>query len=120
MTLSHEALYQAARDLAEIQAKIAMLTIEADSIKEILRHESSTVIEPPATLAGSNPVVLELKVQPNTRIDDKLAREHLDEETYNTVSKRVIDTAKARAFLTAESIEKITKTYDNKVTVTVK
>ena len=70
------------------------------------------------TNMGRPPLVV--KVTPNKRLDDKLAREVLDEDTYNNLSKQVLDTAKARAFLNNEQIEKITKVYDNKIEVQVK
>lgn len=58
-----------------------------------------------------------VKVTGNSRIDDKLAQEKLDPDVYVTVSKLSIDTAKARAFLPADTLASITKNYDNKVEV---
>ena len=109
-------VYEAAFAIAAKQNLIAQLQAEVDELKDTLRDTETQVYVDETNLG--RPAVI-VRVSPNKRIDDKLAREFLDEEVYNTVSKQSIDTAKARAFLTAEGIEQITKVYDNKVTVEV-
>lgn len=58
-----------------------------------------------------------IQVSENRRVDDKLARETLDSEVYERVSKQVVDTAKAKRFLTEEQYASIQKVYDNKIEV---
>lgn len=109
--------YDIAYTIAVRQEKIAALQAEVDELKDMLR-DTETQVYVDETNMGRPPLVV--KVTPNKRLDDKLAREVLDEDTYNNLSKQVLDTAKARAFLNNEQIEKITKVYDNKIEVQVK
>ena len=109
--------YDIAYTIAVRQEKIAALQSEVDELKDMLR-DTETQAYVDETNMGRPPLVV--KVTPNKRLDDKLAREVLDEDTYNNLSKQVLDTAKARAFLNNEQIEKITKVYDNKIEVQVK
>ena len=109
--------YDIAYTIAVRQEKIAALQAEVDELKDMLR-DTETQAYVDETNMGRPPLVV--KVSPNKRMDDKLAREVLDEDTYNNLSKQVLDTAKARAFLNNEQIEKITKVYDNKIEVQVK
>ena len=109
--------YDIAYTIAVRQEKIAELQAEVDELKDMLRDTETQAYVDDSNL-GRPPLVV--KVTPNKRLDDKLAREVLDEDTYNNLSKQVLDTAKARAFLNNEQIEKITKVYDNKIEVQVK
>ena len=109
--------YETAYAIAAKQNLISQLQAEVDELKDMLR-DTETQVYVDETNMGRPPLVV--KVTPNKRLDDKLAREVLDEDTYNNLSKQVLDTAKARAFLNNEQIEKITKVYDNKIEVQVK
>ena len=109
--------YETAYAIAAKQNLISQLQAEVDELKDQLR-DTETQVYVDETNMGRPPLVV--KVTPNKRLDDKLAREVLDEDTYNNLSKQVLDTAKARAFLNNEQIEKITKVYDNKIEVQVK
>lgn len=109
--------YETAYAIAAKQNLISQLQDEVDELKDQLR-DTETQVYVDETNMGRPPLVV--KVTPNKRLDDKLAREVLDEDTYNNLSKQVLDTAKARAFLNNEQIEKITKVYDNKIEVQVK
>lgn len=102
-------------DLAE---QIVRLQLEKDAIEEriaslknFFRDGKSEDFE-----REGRPTIM-VKVTPNSRIDDRLAREHLDAREYESVSKVSIDTARARAYLSDEKIAKITKHYENKVEV---
>lgn len=103
--------YDTAIRIVRAQLTIDALNEEVAELKAVLRNTKSADYE-----RENGPKII-VKVTPNTRIDDGLARKALDEDTYNTVSKQTIDTAKARAFLNDEQLAKITKTYDNKVEV---
>lgn len=58
-----------------------------------------------------------VKVGKTTRIDDKLAREHLSPGAYKQNSKEIIDTTRARRNLTPAMLEAITKVYPNSIEV---
>lgn len=58
-----------------------------------------------------------IKVSSNTRVDDALARLHLNSRVYNNLTKTVIDSVKAKRALTPEQYAKISKVYDNKIEV---
>ena len=111
-----ENAYLTAHTIAVLQTQRDEIDARIQELKDEFRDTETQVYVDESNSGGPSIIV---RVSPNKRIDDKLAREFLDEEVYNTVSKQSIDTAKARAFLTAEGIEQITKVYDNKVTVEV-
>lgn len=104
--------YDAAEDIVRAQLEIEKLTAQVNSLKDTYFREGSSTV-----LTREGRPDIEVKVTSNKRIDDKLAKENLGANTYAAVSKTVIDTAKARAFLDAEELAAITKTYDNKVEV---
>ena len=93
--------YETAYAIAAKQNLISQLQAEVDELKDQLR-DTETQVYVDETNMGRPPLVV--KVTPNKRLDDKLAREVLDEDTYNNLSKQVLDTAKARAFLNNEQI----------------
>lgn len=103
--------YLTANRIVRLQLEIAERQEELDTLKGYFRNTQSKDVT-----SEDGPAII-VKVSPNTRIDDNLARKALDPDTYATVSKTVIDTAKARAFLDDQSLAKITKIYDNKVEV---
>jgi hypothetical protein len=104
-------LYDVAEQIVRDQLEIERLTARVQENKSLFREGSSTDLE-----REGRPTFI-VKVTSNTRIDDKLAKEHLAPEVYRTVSKTVVDTAKARAFLSDEELSIITKHYENKVEV---
>ena len=108
--------YESAFRIAELTLMREAIDAEIAELKDTFRNTETQVYVDESNAGGPSFIV---KVTPNKRIDDTLARKFLDEETYNSVSKQTIDTAKARAFLSAEDIEAITKVYDNKVEVQV-
>lgn len=108
--------YDDAHRIAVLQQKRDEIDAEIAELKDKFR-DTQTQVYTDDSAAGR--VAIIVKVTPNKRIDDKLAQEHLTIDVYTQVSKRVIDTAKARAFLTADEIDKITRVYDNKVEVQV-
>ena len=116
MTMVMDA-YATALMIATLSAQRDEIDAQIAELKDAFRG-TETQVYVDETSSG-RPALL-VKVSPNTRMDDRLAREVLDEATYETVSKTVLDTAKARAFLTAQQIKDITKVYDNKVEVQVK
>jgi hypothetical protein len=103
--------YDLAEQIVRAQLQRDALDEQITSLKSHFRDAKTAEIS-----RDGRPSII-VKVTPNKRIDDKLAREHLDDVTYNTISKQTIDTAKARAFLSDEQIAKIEKVYDNKVEV---
>jgi hypothetical protein len=103
--------YDLAEQIVRAQLQRDALDEQIASLKAEFRDGQSEDLE-----KDGRPKII-VKVTPNSRIDDRLAREHLDEELYFNLSKRSIDTAKARAFLTNEDLAKITKHYENKVEV---
>lgn len=104
--------YDVAEEIVRAQLEIERLTAVVADGKDKLRADAGTQ----EFSREGRPTII-VKVTPNTRIDDKLALEHLAPEVYNTVSKRTIDTAKARAFLSDAELGAITKHFDNKVEV---
>lgn len=58
-----------------------------------------------------------IRVTKNARIDDTLARKVLTSKEYDLVSKKVVDTARAKRYLLPSVIEKITKTYENRIEI---
>lgn len=108
---SYRHLYDVAEQIVRDQLEIERLTTRVQENKALFRESSSTELE-----REGRPTII-VKVSPNSRIDDKLALEYLAPETYRMVSKTVIDTAKARAFLEDSELLAITKHYDNKVEV---
>lgn len=53
----------------------------------------------------------------NKRVDDKLAREYLDADVYEDVSKTVVDGTLARRVLSGEDYEEIQKTFAPKIEI---
>ena len=95
------------------QLAIKELEAENEQLKQFFKDR------PEAYPAGS---ALErgkfyIKITKSTRIDDKLAREHLPWAKYTRVSKQVVDTTAARRILSDAELEKITKTYDNRIEI---
>lgn len=103
--------YDLAEQIAKAQYERDQLDKHITALKDQFRQGTTQTYE----REGRVPITV--RVTPNTRIDDKLARETLPDEVYESVSKRTIDTSKARAHLTSAALAKITKTYDNKVEV---
>lgn len=103
-----------AEQIARKQLEIQKLQDEVTALKDYFRDDSGVM-----ELGKPGRATIRVKVSPNSRIDDTLAKRVLDEPTYTALSKRVIDTTKARAFLDSETLAEITKTFDNKVEVTV-
>lgn len=105
--------YDVAEAIVRKQLEIKRLTEEVDSLKDYFREGRTHDLE-----KDGRPTFL-VRVTANTRLDDKLAQAHLSPSEYIDVSKRVLDTAAARATLTANDLAAITKTYGNKVEVTL-
>lgn len=103
--------YDLAEQIVRAQLQRDALDEQIASLKSHFRDSKT------AELEREGRPTISIRVTPNKRIDDKLAQERLSAEDYNTVSKRTIDTAKARAFLSDEQIASIEKVYDNKVEV---
>jgi len=108
--------YETALRIAKLQSQRDDIEAEIQELKDLFR-QGETVALVDESNAGRPALVV--KITPNTRLDDKLAQEHLAADVYTLVSKSSLDTAKARAFLAPEALAKITKTYDNKVEVQV-
>lgn len=108
--------YKDARRAVELQLVIETAQAELDAIKDSFRTDTPGTVTLEAPALGDGPMIT-VKVSPNKRVDDRLAQENLPSDVYETVSKRTIDTAKARAFLTSDDLDKITKVYDNKVEI---
>lgn len=106
-------LYNVAEQIAIKQSLISDLEAEVSELKSFFRDGKTQRYD------REGKVSITVKVTPNKRIDDRLAREALGPETYDAVSKKTIDTAKARALLSDAELESITKVYDNKVEVTI-
>lgn len=104
-------LYDVAEQIVRDQLEIERLTARVQENKALFREGSTTDLE-----REGRPTII-VRVSPNSRIDDKLAKENLDSSVYAAVSKTVVDTAKARAFLSAAELANITKVYENKVEV---
>lgn len=103
--------YDLAEQIVRAQLERDELDARIAELKRYFRDGETQDLKRP-----DRPTIL-VKVSPNTRIDDKLAQENLTPEQYEAVSKRVVDTAKARAFLEDKDLAKIIKHYDNKVEV---
>lgn len=103
--------YDLAEQIAKAQYERDQLDKHITLLKDQFRQGTTQTYE------RDGRVPITVRVSPNTRVDDKLAREALTAEEYEAVSKRTIDTAKARAILPNNVLSRITKTYDNKVEV---
>lgn len=105
-------------DYYDIAEQIVRAQLQRDALDEQIAELKSYFRDgKSADFEREGRATIIVKVSPNKRIDDALARKNLDEATYDALSKRTIDTAKARAFLTAEQLASIEKFYDNKVEV---
>ena len=104
--------YDLAEQIAKRQVQIDDLQKEVTELKGYFRGRKTERFD------REGKISITVKVTPNKRIDDSLARENLEPDVYDAVSKKTIDTAKARAHLTDAQLEAITKVYDNKVEVT--
>lgn len=111
ITLTEEE--QALELIVRNQLKIAELEEENRTLKAFFKERDS------AYPAGSKKEVgkFYIKVSTNQRVDDALAKLHLDGRTYQRLTKTVIDSVKAKRALTPEQYAKIQKTYDNKIEV---
>lgn len=103
--------YDVAEAIALKQLEIKKLTEQVTELKSYFRQGETRVLE------REGRPTLEVKVTPNSRIDDGLALRSLTPETYLSVSKRSIDTTKARKVLTTGELARITKTYEPKIEV---
>ncbi|TXH08886.1 MAG: hypothetical protein E6R03_17480 [Hyphomicrobiaceae bacterium] len=105
--------YALAEQIARKQVMVQALENDIAELKQHFRNRPTTRYE------SEGKIPITVKVTPNKRIDDRLARENLEPEQYEAVSKKTIDTAKARAFLSDAELESITRVYENKVEVTI-
>lgn len=110
-------LGQAARAVAEINLQIAELEEQKKLFLEVFKNEDNGLVARTEPYDFGDCVV---KVSANTRLDDGLAKRELEPHAYDLVSKRTLDTAKARKVLKPEELAKISKKYDNKIEVRVK
>lgn len=99
--------------IARNQLLIQELTEENDQLKTFFKERSSTY--PAGTLKRVGKFYI--KVSAGTRLDDTLAQKELSAAQYKQVSKMTLDTKKARAYLNALQLEKITKKYENRIEI---
>ena len=107
--------YDVAEQIVRDKLEIQRLTERVASLTQYWRqNDTGTAV---LTREGRPDIIV--RVSPNSRIDDKLAREQLSAQDYKRVVKSSIDTTKARALLSPEAISRITKNYDHKVEVSL-
>jgi len=107
--------YDVAERIVRNKLEIQRLTEENTALSSFFRQDDPKT----KNLERDGRPTIIVKVIPNQRIDDGLAKRELSATEYKTVSKQTVDTAKARALLSAAKLEKITKRYDNKVEVSL-
>lgn len=107
-------LTQAAEEIARVNIQIAELTEYKQQLLSVFKNPETNL--PPRKEAYQLGKV-DVKVSESGRIDDGLARKHLNATTYKRVAKTVIDTSLARKVLPDDVLEKITKKYDNKIEI---
>jgi hypothetical protein len=105
--------YDVAERIIRNKMEIARLSDENAELTRFFRQDDTGT----STLSRDGRPNIVVKVMGNSRIDDTLAKKVLDEATYTGLSKRVIDSAKARAMLDGDTLAQITKTFDNKISI---
>lgn len=113
MTELSEAEMEAALErFVRNQLAIAALTEEQEAIKGYFKGATTLPAGTQKTLGK-----FYIKVTSHTRIDQKLAEKELEHSQLRKVSKLVVDPAKARAVLSEEQLDAITKRYDNRIEI---
>jgi len=107
--------YDLAERIVRNKLRIAELTAENVTLGGYFKQDDPNV----KVLTRDGKASIQVRVSPNSRIDDGLARKVLDPKVYEDVSKLTVDTAKARALLSDAELAQIVKVYDNKIEVSL-
>lgn len=110
-------LTQAAEAIAEINLQIAELEEQKKGLLNVFKNEDNGLVPRKEPYDFGR---VQVKVSEYTRIDDGLARRNLTEDDYGRLTKQTLDTTLARKVLKPETLELITKRYDNKIEVKIK